>query len=396
MGRLGPIVAAFFCACVCALARAAVPTPPDEALAALGRSIFFDRSLSASGELACATCHDPRYAYGPPPGRAIARGGKDMQQSGARAVPSLRYMRGSPPFALEHRFIDGDVAPVGGFMWDGRAASIREQPRLPLLAPNEMANASVAEVARRLAKASYAPLVRERFGADVFRDPERALEAALAALEAFESTPAEFYPYSSRYDAFLRGEADLTPQEERGAALFKDPNKGNCASCHISSTRDGTPPIFTDYDFANVGVPRNPRLTANADPSYFDLGLCGPLRQDLADQQRYCGFFRAPGLRNVAARGAFFHNGAFSSLREAVKFYVERDLYPERYYSRNPDGSVHRTDDLPPGSPDNLDHDPPLDRAPGAAPALSDAEIDDVVAFLATLTDADVAASVAR
>ena len=73
-----------------------------------------------------------------------------------------------------------------------------------------------------------------------------------------------------------------------------------------------------------------------------------------------------------------------------MKFYVERDLYPEKFYSRNPDGSVRKADDLPPGFPDNLDHDAPLDRKPGEAPALSDAEIDDLIAFLNTLIDADV------
>jgi cytochrome c peroxidase len=364
---------------------------PDATLAALGRDIFFDLSLSASGKVACATCHDPHYAYGPPPGRAVPQGGADMHQPGTRAVPSLRYLRSSPPFALEHHFIDGDVGPVGGYMWDGRAGSIHEQARLPLLAPNEMANRSVGDVVRKLSKARYAPAFRSRFGHGVFADSERAFRGALDALDAFQATPAEFFPYSSRYDAFLRGEMELTAQEERGVALFKDPNKGNCASCHLSSSHDGRPPIFTDYDFANVGVPRNPRLAANADPDYFDLGLCGPARRDLAGLRQYCGFFRAPGLRNVAVRDAFFHNAAFSSLREAVKFYVERDLYPERYYSRAADGSVHKSDDLPPGSLDNLDHDPPLDRPPGAPPALNDAEIDDVVAFLGTLNDADVA-----
>jgi cytochrome c peroxidase len=119
------------------------------------------------------------------------------------------------------------------------------------------------------------------------------------------------------------------------------------------------------------------------------LGVCGPLRRDLLDKQEYCGFFRAPTLRNVAIRDAFFHNGAFASLREAVKFYVERDIYPERYYPRGADGRVRIGDDMPAGMRDNLDHDPPLDRAAGDPPALSDAEIDDVVAFLETLTDAD-------
>lgn len=386
--RISPLCLAALLACVSASASASATdmTP----VAALGRKIFFDPALSASGKLSCGTCHDPKRAYGPAPGKAIAYGGPDMAQAGTRAVPSLRYLRSSPQFALDHRFIDGDIAPIGGFTWDGRAASIQTQAQIPLLAANEMANRTPAEVVKKLGKAPYAAQFRAAFGADIFKDPERAFTSALEALDAFQSTPSEFFPFSSRYDAFLRGELELTEQEERGAALFKDPDKGNCASCHLTSSRAGKPPVFTDYDFANVGVPRNPLIRANADPQYYDLGLCGPARTDLAGQREYCGFFRAPTLRNVAIRDAFFHNGAFQNLRDALRFYVQRDLAPEKFYPRNPDGTVHKTDDLPPGYPDNLDHDPPLNRGGSDAPALSDAEISDMIAFLKTLTDADV------
>lgn len=374
-----------------AAAAAEHPAPSTSLMAQLGRLMFFDTGLSASGKLACATCHDPHYAYGPPPGKALAYGGTDMAKPGTRAVPSIRYLERVPPFAEQYHFVDGDVGPIGGLTWDGRAASLREQARVPLLAANEMANASPDAVVRRLARGPYAGLFRSAFGGEIFRDRARAFAAALLALEAFEHDPKEFYPYSSKYDAYLRGDAELTDQESRGVALFKDPAKGNCASCHLGVTRAGKPPPFTDFDFANVGVPRNPRIAANADPRYFDLGLCGPARQDFKDRREYCGFFRSPTLRNVALRDAFFHNGVFSSLREVMHFYVERDLEPQKYYSRNADGSVHLFDDLPPGYPINIDRDAPLDRAPGAAPALSEPEIDDVIAFLDTLTDGYVA-----
>jgi cytochrome c peroxidase len=361
--------------------------PATAVLSQIGRLMFFDTSLSASGKLACATCHDPRYAYGPPPGKAIAYGGKNMQEQGTRAIPSLRYLRSAPRFSEKHRFLDGDVGPVGGFTWDGRADSLSAQAKLPLLAANEMANAGAADVARKLARTSYVAKFRAAFGEHIFDNPRLAFEAGLLALEVFQQEPAEFYPYSSRYDAFLRGDTELTEQEERGAALFKDPAKANCASCHLGTSRDGTPPPFTDYDYVNVGVPRNPRLRANTDPDYFDLGLCGPLRRDLVDKREYCGYFRSPTLRNAALRDAFFHNGVFTSLRDVINFYNERDLYPEKYYSRNPDGSIHRFDDLPAGYPDNIDHDPPLDRKPGAQRALTEGDIDDLIAFLKTLTD---------
>jgi len=364
---------------------------PLSPLQQLGKSMFHDPSLSASGKEACATCHDPKYAYGPPPGRTIAFGGPRMNLSGTRTVPSLRYLREVPPFKEEHKFLDGDVGPIGGLMWDGRAASLEEQAQLPLLAANEMANPSTTDVARKLARAAYAPQFKALFGADIFQQPAKAFAAGMSALAAFQQVPEEFYPYSSRYDGYLRGDIDLTEQEERGADLFKDPDKGNCASCHLGTSRDGVPPPFTDFDFVNIGAPRNPRLPANKDPRYYDLGLCGPNRRDLAKKRELCGFFRSPTVRNTAIREAFFHNGVFTNLRQVMEFYNERDLHPEKFYPRNPDGSVHRYDDMPAGYPDDIDHDPPLDRKPGQAPALTDADIEDIIAFLKTLTDADVA-----
>jgi cytochrome c peroxidase len=365
----------------------APPEPSAAVLSHLGRLIFFDASLSASGKMACATCHDPRYAYGPPPGKAIAYGGRDLNQPGTRAVPSLRYLHAAPHFKEQYHFIDGDVGPVGGLTWDGRVDTLSAQAQIPLLSANEMANSNASDVVHKLEKAAYAAQFRAAFGERIFEDPRRAFAGALNALEAFQQEPAEFFPYNSRYDAFLRGDLELTEQEERGANLFKDPAKGNCASCHLGVSRAGSPPPFTDFDYVNVGVPRNTRIAANNDPDFYDLGLCGPLRADLADKREFCGFFRSPTVRNSALRDAFFHNGVFSTLRQVLDFYNERDLHPEKFYPRSPDGSIHRFNDLPPGFPDNVDHDPPLDRKPGAAPALTDADIEDLIAFLKSLTD---------
>ena len=107
----------------------------------------------------------------------------------------------------------------------------------------------------------------------------------------------------------------------------------------------------------------------------------------MTEKHEFCGFFRSPSVRNTAIRDAYFHNGVFTSLREVLHFYNERDLFPERYYARNPDGSVHKFGDMPRSIPNNVDRDPPLDRDPGAAPALTESDIDDIIAFLQTLTD---------
>ena len=180
----------------------------------------------------------------------------------------------------------------------------------------------------------------------------------------------------------------LSPQEAHGLELFNHADKGNCASCHKSAVAsDGTPPQFTDYGLIALGVPRNPAIPANADPRYFDLGACGPLRTDLAEQAEYCGLFRTPSLRNVALRKSFFHNGLVHDLRQAVSFYVERDTRPEKWYASDAQSHVVKFDDLPARYRDNIDTDPPFGGRPGDPPRLSARDIDDVVAFLQTLTD---------
>ncbi|TPK89378.1 cytochrome-c peroxidase [Mesorhizobium sp. B2-4-17] len=368
-----------------------------EALTALGRKMFFDPSLSASGKQACSSCHDPRHAFGPASAAPVERGGPNLDQPGVRAIPSLRYLQAAPAFT-EH-FHDSedegdesvDNGPTGGLTWDGRTDHGEEQAKIPLLSPFEMANKDEAAVAAILRKAAYAAEFKAAFGDDVFDRPDDAFGAAVEALGTFEQSAADFYPYSSRYDAFLAGKATLSARELRGRALFEDEAKGNCASCHLSEpANDGEPPQFTDFGLIAIAVPRNPAIPANADPAYADLGLCGPLRMDFKGRTEYCGLFKTPTLRNVALRKSFFHNGYFHTLRDAVAFYASRDTDPGHWYPRNADGTVNKYDDLPKVYWPNLNQDPPFNgKKPGGKPALTDAEIDDIVAFLGTLTDAD-------
>jgi cytochrome c peroxidase len=251
-----------------------------------------------------------------------------------------------------------------------------------------MGNRSEADVARRVLASGYGKTIAAIIGAKAAKDPAAVYQTALKALEAFQQDYRTFYPYSSKYDAVLAGKATLTAQEARGLALFNAADKGNCASCHVSQRgNDGTPPQFTDYGLIALGIPRNRDIPANKDPAYFDLGLCGPLRTDFLKRTDYCGLFRTPTLRNVALRKVFFHNGGMHSLSDAVRFYVERETHPERWYPRKADGQIDKYDDLPAAAKPNINNDPPFDRKAGDAPALTPAEIDDVVAFLQTLTD---------
>ena len=367
-------------------------------LGALGQALFFDPSLSGSGKLACSSCHDPAHGFGPANDLAVQLGGGDMRQPGGRAVPSLKYLQAVPPFT-EHFHDSEDEAdesvdngPTGGLTWDGRVDRGGDQASIPLLSDVEMGNRDEAEVARRVLAAGYgkeiAAIAGPRGPNKAVADPAIVYKTALKALEVFQQDYRTFYPYSSKYDAVLAGKAELTPEEARGLELFNAPNKGNCASCHISQRgNDGTPPQFTDYGLIALAVPRNRDIPANKDLAYFDLGLCGPLRTDFLKREDYCGLFRTPTLRNVALRQTFFHNGAVHSLRDAVRFYVERETQPERWYPRKADGSIDKYDDLPERPKANVNMAPPFDRKAGDAPALTAAEIDDVVAFLGALTD---------
>lgn len=366
------------------------------ALTALGRKMFFDPALSASGRQSCSSCHDPHHAFGPASASPVEMGGPHLDRPGLRAVPSLRYLQAVPAFT-EH-FYDSedegdesvDNGPTGGLTWDGRADRGQDQAKIPLLSPFEMANKDEAAVAAALRKAAYADDFKAAFGDDVFDHRGDAFDGAVEALGTFEQSAPDFYPYSSRYDAFLAGKAQLTVQEMRGRALFEDEAKGNCASCHLSEpANDGEPPQFTDFGLIAVAAPRNAAIPANADPAYIDLGLCGPLRTDFHGRAEYCGLFKTPTLRNVALRKSFFHNGIFHTLRDAVAFYATRDTDPGHWYPRSADGTVRQYDDLPRAYWGNLNQDPPFGKKRGDRPALSDAEIDDIVAFLQTLTDAD-------
>jgi cytochrome c peroxidase len=365
--------------------------PSPAAMTAVGRQLFFDKSLSASGKLSCASCHDPAQGFGPPDDVAVQSGGGDGKRPGVRAVLSLMYAQNVPVFTEHYVEDEGDDSidqgPAGGRTWDGRAQSAHDQARLPLFSPFEMANAGEAAVVATVRRSPYAAQFRATFGARVFEDEALAFKGVLMALETYQQNPAEFYPYSSKYDAWLRGQASLTDAESRGLAAFNDPARGNCARCHPSAMRGGAFPQFTDFGYAGLGVPRNARIPANADPQYVDLGLCGPLRTDLRDKKQYCGLFRTPTLRNVARRRVLFHNGVFNRLEDAVRFYAERDTRPQAWYPRTPDGGTKKFDDLPEAYRANLDADPPFNRHEGDPPPFGDRDVEDIVAFLNTLTD---------
>ncbi len=347
-------------------------------------------------------------------------GGASMTVQGVRAIPSLAYLYrqeafgigpagdDDAPVALEMLAAQARGAtrstksagmapataalvPSGGLFWDGRADSLMDQAMGPMMNPAEMANANVAEAAARLVRAGYAEVLRPLFGEGLAAKPDLLFAEAMSAISRYQIEDGAFHRFDSRYDHWLEGKARLTAAQMRGLRLFNDPAKGNCAACHVSAPgRDGMPPLFTDTEYEALGVPRNRKLKVNHDPHHIDLGLCGPIRGDLAEQMQYCGMFLTPTLRNTARRGVYFHNGVYHTLEQVLNFYNRRNTNPAMIYPRNAAGRIMLYDDLPRPYHVNIDvADAPFDRKAGQKPPLSKQDIGDIIAFIKTLDDGD-------
>jgi cytochrome c peroxidase len=360
--------------------------PPLTAREKVGQSIFLDTTLSNPPGTSCASCHDPEAAFSGNNGSdtGVARGSRPGHFA-RRNAPSVMYVKYVPAFhfALED---DDDIAesPFGGLTWSGRVDTVAEFARLPLLDADEMNNASEGEIARKLRASPYAAdLAREFPGA--LDTPASTMSALGEALQAF-LTSQTMSPFTSKFDDYLRGKAQLSPLEMQGLAAFANRARGACKNCHMMYERSNRPEssLFTNYSYDAVAVPRNRAIPANADPRRYDLGLCERTAKKVpSTDPKWCGSFRIPSLRNVAVRQRFMHNGGFSKLRDVVAFYATRTTNPDLWY---PHGA--KFDDLPDRYRGNVNVlSFPYNRHEGDPPAMDDADIDAIVAFLQTLTD---------
>ena len=359
--------------------------------AELGRRIFNDRNLSEPAGTACVACHQPGQGFAGNHGSQIGVAlGSRAGALGLRNAMTNSYTGFIPAFSFASQ--NGETEAVGGLFWDGRADTLALQALGPLLNPVEMNNPSRQAVVGKIAAAGYAPLFRQVFGANVFNDTDLAFTQIGVAIEAFER--ASLQPFSSKYDALVRGRTTFSPSEERGMALFIDPLRGNCAGCHLMNPASSNPQdsLFSEFTYYATGVPRNTLIPQNNTPAFFDLGLCGPARTPptLPDDasvgltiENFCGKFRMPTLRNVAQRTAYMHNGYFGNLRDVVRFYSTRISNPQLWYGANV-----ASNDLPPQYLANIEKTKaPFNRTALQGPVFTEAEITDIVAFLGTLSD---------
>lgn len=296
----------------------------------LGRYLFFDPMLARDHTLSCAHCHQPDRGFSDGRARSIGRGGvgEGVHRHGGEELP-----RSAPTL--------WNVGFLKTLFWDGRSGSLEEQAQGPLLKPTEMDN-SAAHLEEDL---NAIPEYRRLFGQAFAGGDSQAITLSQVerALAAFQST---LISLNSRYDRYAHGQEDaLTEQEKRGHAIFRG-SIVRCSQCH-------TPPLFTTEELAVTGVP-------TAAGHSFDVGA-GAL--DPAETLK--GAFKTPTLRNVAVTAPYMHAGQFRTLREAVVFYNDA-----------------RGHAAPPEQHLQIHWNIALTR-----PVLSDSEIDDLVAFLETLTD---------
>jgi cytochrome c peroxidase len=306
---------------------------------------------------------------------------------GSRNAQSAMYARFTPPL----QFDAAQQRWFGGQFWDGRAQTLEDQAVGPLLNPLEMNNPNKATVVEAVRRADYAPAFRELFGPRSLDDVDAAFGRITELLAAFERS-APFMPFSSRYDRYLAGEVALTEPEQRGLAIFEDPARGNCASCHPSRPGpDGSPPMFTDWSYGNLGIPKygNNKFLIQPAPfnpdgeHYIDHGLMITVGDPAQD-----GKFRVPTLRNVAVTAPYGHNGYFENLAYMIDFLNTRDLG-----SRDV-GTCSRTSPQAlcawpgPEVPATVDRTTHAGTGHGMGHlGLSDPEISDLLAFLGALTD---------
>ncbi len=418
LGIIGAVFLLLFTACrkdekqpaaesvVSAAKEAIVKLTPIEEL---GKKLLFDSRLSSPEGQACAVCHAPVAGWTGPDSTINEKGsvyeGAVEGRFGNRKPPSAAYAGDSP---VLHRDEEGTF--VGGMFWDGRASGellgdpLAEQAMGPFLNPLEQNNPDKKSIIIEVKNSSYAGLFEEVWGPgslDAETDIDGSYERIVRSIAAYERSP-EVNPFSSKFDDFLRkatssglevsqidesnwkdyADLGLDEIELKGLMLFN--TKGLCAECHPLNSENEKPPLFTDFTYDNLGVPKNPELPFYKQPArwnpdgenWVDKGLGGYLETTEKYAQYAAenyGKHKVPTLRNVGLKPredfvkAYMHNGFFKTLKDVVRFYNTRD--------------VEGSDWPPPEIADNVNTEELGDLG------LTADEEDAIVKFMETLSD---------
>lgn len=342
---------------------AATATAVDTtAQATLGEKLYFDTNLSNPPGQSCAVCHLPTSGFADPDNGQPTSEGAITGRFGNRNSPTASYAAQIPEFS----FVTGGPGGghyVGGQFLDGRASTLELQALGPFLNILEMNMASEAAVIDQIKLATYAAEFETVYGTGALDNSATAYQQVSQAIAAFERT-AVFSLFNSKFDAVQNGTDTFTVAEQNGQNLFN--GRGNCVRCH--NTGNGSPQVFSDFEYRNIGTPANPAnpfltLDSSLNPDgagFVDLGL-GSAVNEVAQN----GKFRTPTLRNINTTAPYMHNGVFNTLTEVVNFYNRRDV----------DGIVPEVNQ-------NIDNGGNIGNL-----NLTPAEVQDLVAFMQTLSD---------
>ena len=337
----------------------------------LGRILFFDVNLSKNRTQSCATCHNPNAGFVDDRDNGVkkmASLGDDGKSLGDRQAPTASYAKFSPIFHFDEKA----KKYVGGQFWDGREATLEGQAGGPPLNPVEMGMSDKKAVVDRLKENTlYVDSFKKIFGADIFKNDDKAYEAMTIAIASFERTD-EFSPFDSKYDRYLKGEYDLTPLEDLGKSIFFSNNNNSCANCHVLKGEDKEGETFTNYQYHNIGTPANNELRAKNGVKAIDEGLLANSNvSDVAQKGKH----KVPTLRNVAVTAPYMHNGVFKDLKTVVEFY---DKY------NNKDRNIDPETNKPWDEPEVKDN---ISLQELKANKLTDRKVEALVAFMKLLTD---------
>jgi len=423
----------------------ATPAAGLSTMESLGKKFFFDTTLSVNGTQSCASCHLAEVGFTGPDSATNGSGavyqGALPNRHGNRKPPAAAYAGDSP---VLHQ--DASGGWFGGMFWDGRAAGtllgdpLAEQAKGPFLNPLEQALPNAQVLCVKVKKSDYAGLFEETWGIgslDCAKDANGVYAKIGRAVAAYEKST-EVNPFSSRFDKFWDdaralgkdaakikcgtggmggggagsamgcpgGGADpnrwtafrslgLTDAELQGLAIFNDPNRANCASCHSLQAGSAGYPLFTDFSYDNLGIPKNPanpfyEMPAHWNPdseSWVDYGLGGYLKSAGHAPEVFgpeLGKFKVPTLRNVDLRlsqdfvKAYGHNGYFKSLEEIVSFYHWRAMMDAGCGEAMGGGCNAMAGMFPP---------PEVDQNRASLSLFPRAQVDNIVLFLKTLSD---------
>lgn len=433
-------------------AQAEEPAPENAELIALGKALFFDADLSVNGKQSCASCHAPEVGFTGPDSQINALGaiypGALHNRFGNRKPPTSAYAGDSPILYFD----EVGEEWVGGMFWDGRATGwtlddpLAEQAQGPFLNPLEQALPNARLLVIKVINSDYADLFRSVWGPDSLSlmNVAGAYERIAFSIAAYERST-ESSAYTSKFDRFwdnavaegkdvtliewgmggggmgsgpggggggssnpYRWQAyrglGLSDAELQGLAAFNDPRRADCASCHSLEPGPEGYPLFTDFRYDNVGVPRNPDNPFYGMPrqwnpdgeSWIDYGLGAYLqsigyRPDVYEPQ--LGKFKAPTLRNVDLRPnedfvkAYGHNGYFKSLEEIVHFYAWRGMMDSGCSGGGPSGGGPGGGGMDCEQMSNLFPEPEVAQNVAEMKHFSMMDQQNIVTFLKTLSD---------